>query len=54
MFACGKVAEDDEDVEDDNITHFVVADKKAVDVKDIREIITGSGRNRFPKVVGLK
>lgn len=51
MFACGEVAENDED---ESITHFVVVDEKVVDVKGIREMIASSGRTRFPRVVGLK
>lgn len=50
-FACGKVAENDAD---QSITHFVVVDEEAVHVKDLREMIAGSGRSRFPRVVGLK
>jgi DNA ligase-4 len=50
-FACGKLAEDDAD---QSITHFVVVDQKAVNVKDLREMIAGSRRSRFPRVVGLK
>jgi DNA ligase-4 len=50
-FACGKVAEDDED---ESITHFVVVDEKAVDVNGLRAMIARSARTRFPRVVRLK
>ena len=50
-FACGKVAENDDD---ESITHFVVVNEKSVDVKGLREMIVGSRRCRFPRVVGLK
>ena len=50
-FAGGKVAEDDAD---ENITHFIVVNKKAVDVKGIREMIARSDRSRIPRVAELK
>ncbi|KAG0648655.1 Polydeoxyribonucleotide synthase [Hyphodiscus hymeniophilus] len=50
-FACGKVAEDDSD---ESITHFVVVDENAVDVRGIRRLIAESGRRRIPRLVRLK
>lgn len=49
-FACGKVADDDED---ESITHFVVVDEKAADVEGLRAMIGRSTRTRFPRVVRL-
>lgn len=50
LFACGRVAESDGD---GDITHFVVVDAKAVDVKALREKISGMQGMKFPRVVRL-
>jgi DNA ligase-4 len=51
LFASGKVAENDKD---EDITHFLIIDEARAAVKQIREKIADSGRQRYPRFVGLK